>query len=352
MAVTAVVEHPDTALRDTVEGLTQISVAELDELTWDYEFRRSLADRCERLVAAAYEQHDPAAISQLHDTLVFIYDQDFAAPSVEHVDRETQPILRDVAARLEQAVLAHELAAIPAGLITDYPTEGRAYVRWLKRLVGDHPASQHPFYNSYLRDRASAACIRFFLAQETNLDPRFDDILALMQVGVTGAEKMEIANNYYDEMGCGVPSDVHTAMFADTLRCMRIDPGYVAANLLPEAKISGNLSACLALSRRHYFKATGYFGVTEYLAPRRFRRLTDAWQRLGLPPAGIRYHDLHVGIDAGHAAGWFQNVIAPAVEADPRVGREIAAGAVIRLNSSQQYLNALQSHLERANLAG
>jgi hypothetical protein len=352
MAVTAVVEPVDAALRDMVEGLTAIDIPQLAELTADYEFRRDLATRCEQLVAAAYEQHDPAAISQLHDTLVFIYEQDFGAPTVEQVDRETQPILRDVAARLEQAVLAHELAAIPPELITDYPTEGRAYVHWLKRIVGDHPASRHPFYNSYLVERASPDCIRFFLAQETNLDPRFDDILALMQVGVTGPEKMEIANNYYDEMGCGIPADVHTAMFADTLRCMRIDPSYVAANLLPEAKISGNLSACLALSRRHYFKATGYFGVTEYLAPRRFRRLTSAWQRLGLPPAGIRYHDLHVGIDAGHAAGWFQNVIAPAVEQDPRVGREIAAGAVIRLNSSQQYLDALQSHLERATPAG
>ncbi len=157
--------------------------------------------------------------------------------------------------------------------------------------------------------------MRFLLAQETSLDPRFDDILALIQLGTAGSEKIEIAGNYWDEMGNGEATNMHGALFAKALEALDVDDRYISDSLLLEAKLCGNLSAALTLSRRHYFKAIGYFGVTEYLAPRRFRSLIAAWRRLELPAEGIRYHDLHVEVDAGHAIGWFKNIIEPAVTA-------------------------------------
>jgi hypothetical protein len=110
---------------------------------------------------------------------------------------------------------------------------------------------------------------------------------------------------------------------------------------LVEARAAGNLSACMALVRRHRYKALGYFGVTEYLTPRRFKHVVAAWKRNELPLAGIEYHQAHIEIDAQHAHGWMQNVIAPMIEEQPSAGREIAMGALIRLNSSQRYLDAI-----------
>jgi len=314
-------------------------------LTADYTFRGQLAGACGTLVDRAYRRADESALEELHGALALIYDRDFTGARVTDVDHERQPILRDVAARLEGGVLDHELARVPEESVAGYPDGGKPYVHWLKGIVNEHPAGWHPLYHEYFANGGSEADLRLLLAQESTLDPRFDDILAAMQIGRCGGEKLEIAANYWDEMGNGDADQVHTHLFGATMAALGIDSDYLEKALMLEATISGNISACLALSRRHYYKAVGYFGVTEYLAPRRFRCIVDTWRRLGLPEVGITYHHLHIGVDAGHAAGWFKNVVVPLVEAEPMAGREIALGASIRLNTSLDYLDTLLSKL-------
>ena len=330
-----------TVDRISITDLLTLEATELDALSSNYEFRGRLDANCRNLTQRAFGEGDRAALDDIHRSLAAIYEQDLGAVPIDRIDCETQPILRDVAARFERAVLDDEMTRVPEDVVAAYPQTGREYVRWLKKLVGDHEAASHPLYDTYLKDQATADEFKFFMAQETNLDPRFDDILALMQVGRQGGEKMEIASNYWDEMGNGNSKEVHTELFDQSLRALDIDERYVSSSFLMEAVISGNLSACLALSRRHYYKSVGFFGVTEYLVPRRFRSFIAGWRRSGLPADGIAYHDLHVKIDAVHAAGWFKNVVAPLVDADPRTGRDIAVGALIRLNSSQRYLDAV-----------
>lgn len=306
----------------------------------DYELRARIAEECYALARRAHAADGSSAHQVVHDILTMIYQRDFSRPDTAESECETQPVLRDIAAIFEQAMLDYEVALVREGA-TGYPLDGKEYVLWLKRIIASHPASRHPFYRPYLQDEGTREDLRFLLAQETSLDPRFDDILALIQLGTAGSEKIEIAGNYWDEVGNGELTSMHGALFAKALAALDVDDQYIKDNLLLEAKLCGNLSAALTLSRRHYFKAIGYFGVTEYLAPRRFRSLILAWKRLGLPDEGIRYHDLHVEVDAGHAAGWFKNVIEPAIDRDPRVGRDIALGTLIRLNTSERYLDAL-----------
>lgn len=334
-----------------VRALENCSAAELDRLSGDYLFRAALCDACRLLALRAYDGVDRSALRELHDALALIYDRDFTGAAVGEVDHERQPISRDVAAQLERAVLDDQLRRIPEEDVTGYPHSGPEYVRWLKTMVGAHPAGWHPLYHEHLGEHGSREDLRLLLAQETNLDPRFDDILAALQIGRHGSEKMEVAGNYWDEMGNGDPGQVHTWLFAQALESIAVDSAYVRDTFLLEAGVSGNISACLALSRRHYFKAVGYFGVTEYLAPRRFRCVVDAWRRLGLDEIGVVYHDLHIGVDAGHAAGWFKNVVGPLVEGDPRIGREIALGARIRLNTSQEYLDALLARMRAGGVS-
>jgi hypothetical protein len=172
-----------------------------------------------------------------------------------------------------------------------------------------------------------------------------------MQIGTAVDQKLEIARNYFDEMGNGEESRVHSRLFSAALNALNVTDEFVSSNMLLDARVSGNISACLALYRRHYFKAVGYFGVTEYLAPRRFKHVVEAWRRNKLPEAGITYHDEHIVIDTQHANGWFNNVVVPLINEEPAIGREIALGAVIRLNSSERYLDALLSLLERRRAA-
>jgi pyrroloquinoline quinone (PQQ) biosynthesis protein C len=329
-----------------IQGCFELTAGEWSSANADYAFRKEMHDGCQALLREAYQHGNRTALARLHEVLAFIYEQDFGINSTNRLDCETQPILRDIAATLERGMLENEYRFISEQTLSSYPTNGFEYARWLRNLISTHRSSAHPFYNVYMLEKATVADLKFFLAQETNLDPRFDDILALIQVGTRGGEKLEIANNYYDEMGNGKPEEVHAHMFNATLQELGIDENYVRDNMLLDGRISGNLSACLALSRRHYYKAIGYFGVTEYLAPRRFKNLVAAWRRNGLTENGIKYHDLHIKIDSGHARGWFENVIKPLIDKDARLGREIALGALIRLNSSERYLDALLNHFE------
>ncbi|WP_411141970.1 iron-containing redox enzyme family protein [Streptomyces sp. x-80] len=324
-----------------VRALESCTAGEWGRLTGNYTFRGGLAAACRTLTERAYGGNDRTALAEVHQLLALIYDQDFSGVEIAEVDHERQPLLRDVAAILEQAMLGHELSRIDEETVTGYPRSGPEYVRWLKDLVNAHPAGWHPLYHEHIAQRGTPEDLRLLLAQETNLDPRFDDILASMQMGRTGGEKMEIAANYWDEMGNGDAELVHTRLFSQALEAIGADRDFIRDSFMLEAGVSGNLSACLGLARRHYYKAVGYFGVTEYLAPRRFRCVVDTWRELGLHEVGITYHDLHIGIDAGHASGWFKNVVAPLVGGDALIGRDIALGALIRLNTSQDYLDEL-----------
>lgn len=334
------------SLSNWIGYLTALSPDEWSSLQEDYSFRSELHKVCKNLINDAYVKKDEDALSEIHKSLAIIYDHDFSSANINMVNCETQPIFRDLAALLEDKMLKYELDKIDENVVSSYPKSGDDYVIWLKKLISNHNSSIHSLYNNYISKHANKEDLKFFLAQETNLDPRFDDILALIQVGVTGGEKMEIASNYYDEMGNGDPDQVHTFLFSKALNALAIDKEYIKDNMILEAQISGNLSACLALSRRHYYKAIGYFGVTEYLAPRRFKHLVSAWHRNKLPKDGIVYHDLHIRIDTIHASGWLNNVVLPLIDKDEAIGREIALGALIRLNSSSIYLDALLDHFD------
>ncbi|GHA11451.1 hypothetical protein GCM10010329_37920 [Streptomyces spiroverticillatus] len=315
------------------------------ELTENFDERAALVRECRELAALAFEEKDAEAHARLHDVLTDVYAYEFSQAAAGSPDLDTQPVLKDVVGVLENAVLEDEFRQVPEEWLKDYPTDGKGYVRWLKAHIQNHPAASHPMYSTRLAE-APVDDIRFLLAQETSLDPRFDDILAVMQLGARGAEKMEIANNYWDEMGNGNFSEVHTTLFSQCLDSIDVDATYIEENLLLEAKECGNISAAIALTRRHYLRAIGYFGVTEFLAPRRFRELVTAWDRLELPAVGKTYHDIHIGVDAKHAAGWYKNVIGPVIERDPDAGREIALGTFVRLNTSQRYLDRVLAHCE------
>jgi hypothetical protein len=330
----------DFCLLSFVRDFTQGTAPAAQPYVLDTALRHKVIDHCIQL-KHQLAGGDAERLDDLHRVLALIYDYRFSVPAVDTLHIDVGPLFADIASILEAAILEVELNAIDPALLDDMPADCADFSEWLRRMISKHPAANHPFYQEYLRDSAGVEGMKLFLAQETTLDPRFDDILALMQVGTSGAEKMEIAKNYFDEMGCGDDEGVHTYLFGKALQALDIDQAYIRSVLLPDALVCGNLSACLATNSRHHYKAVGYFGVTEYLAPRRFKNLVAGWRRLALPEYGLAYHDLHIRIDAMHGKAWFDNVIQPQVEQEPRLAREIALGALIRLNSSARFLDAL-----------
>src|SRR5438105_2735731 len=283
-----------------------------------------------------------------HKRLASIYKDYFDVPRVDEGGYTS--ILPDlhVALQMEQDILETEDQLIKLENCPVFSGQNGAgnFVAGLKRTIKEHVASHHPFYESFLPNKATIENVSFYLAQETLQDPRFDDFIAYLQIGLPVKVKLELASNFWDEMGNGVESRVHTVMFQSAIESLGITDDFVQSNLTTDGLLCGNLSALLVLRRHLIFRAIGYFAAIEFLFPVRCLSLMSAWKRLGLPPDGTSYHNEHVKIDALHAFGFFNRVIRPLVEMEPECAKEIYWGVCARLNSSARHLDALMETFE------
>jgi pyrroloquinoline quinone (PQQ) biosynthesis protein C len=297
--------------------------------------RERVLDAVRALNHGAREGHDDAFYAQ-QLLLGRIYGVLTRIPS--RPSAEGSVVLHEVTHLLEGATMAAEDGRVEPGTIEGAPSEGKAYVAWLKHMARQHRSFRHPYYEEFIHDHASRQDLRTYVIQESAVDGRFDDLLAMMQVGTSGAAKMEIASNFWDEMGNGDPTAVHTRLFNQIFDVFDIDDDEIELALSANALLSGNLAVLLCRYRRLFPEAVGYLGMTEWLVPLRFRSVVRAWERLDLPEIGIVYHRLHIPVDSHHAAGWFRNVVEPAA-GDEFMRRGIARGALWRLNASTRYLD-------------
>jgi hypothetical protein len=328
-----------TPLLDSIERLTFGTLVVADE---DFAARSALVEQARELCAAA-SGGSLVAKWEVNFCLAKLYEREFGQ---QLNSRSPAPLaLPDIRRALESHLLKGELERLPEKELMESPEAPDAYVQWLKTKIKEHPSCEHAFYTEFLDKRANRAELRYFLAQESTLDPRFDDIVALMQVGARSEAKMEMARNYWDEMGNGEDAKVHSALFQKALIELDVNDSYLRKNVSLEAMVTGNVSACVVLDRRYLGMAVGYFGVTEYVPPRRLKYLVKAMTRNHLSSAAIEYHRLHAIIDAHHALGWFNNVVTPALNANPESRHDISRGAFLRLSASLRYLDDLMNTL-------
>ncbi|MEU8800808.1 iron-containing redox enzyme family protein [Spirillospora sp. NPDC048819] len=277
---------------------------------------------------AAFHQQQ-LLLSRIYQMMTTIPGEPIAEGSV---------LLHEITRSLETATIASEDRCVAPGTLESAPVDGREYLSWLKNLVRGHRAYKHPYYTEFIRYDARPEDLRTYVIQESLVDARFDDLLAMMQIGTSGPSKMEIAKNFWDEMGNGNPEEVHTHLFNKIYEVFGIQDGDIEGAVTANDLLSGNLAVLITRYRQMYPEAVGFLGMTEWLAPSRFQNVVRAWERLGLPDAGITYHRLHITIDSKHAAGWFHNVVLPAASSE-HMRRGIARGALWRANSSARYLD-------------
>lgn len=303
-----------------------------------------------RLCRDGFEAGDAASQLAAHRVLNDIYKL-FIRPPAAPSSAQGSAVVAAVKGEIERRLIAAEDARVPAEVLARVPSGGDEFIGFLERLMREHAAYEHPLYAQVLRHEADRDGLRTFFAQEISVDGSFSDFLALLMVGTGGSVRMEISKNYWDEMGNGNPAEVHTDLFMRAVRAL----GLGEAELEDEASLwslyCGNLSLALALNRKHFAAALGYFAAMEYLVPHRFEHVLAAWARNGLRPEDIEYHRLHIVVDVAHARGWLDNVIRPLVTDDPRAAAEVTRGIFYRLNSSVSYLDALTPMLKRTPTA-
>lgn len=227
------------------------------------------------------------------------------------------------------------------------PKNASDFLKWYNRLHAAHRRQVAPFFNR-MADESTLEELSFYIAMEEQVDGRFDDVIALAQLGMTGDMKLALAENYWDEMGLGTLSEMHTVLFRKSAQHLRelTGPQFSAQQVPAEALKNGNLLLMYALRRQYHPRLLGALAILEHTAPYRFSRTVKAMHRLGMPADVIYYHDMHIKIDANHGKQLLYRVLMPLAESCPEAIEELCIGCLIRYNVAVDYYKSIEQAIK------
>lgn len=235
-----------------------------------------------------------------------------------------------------------------AALVANVPRDPAQFVRWFETLEDEGPGQHDPLFD-WLADSASYEQMCWFLSQEVAGEAGFDDLVALTQIKLPERAKLEMARNYWDEMGQGSAAGMHGPMLSRLARALELgDP----SDTVWEALALGNLMVALATDRHYAYQSVGALGVIELTAPGRAKMVNAGLKRLGVPGAVRQYFALHATLDVRHSAAWNAEVLAPLVQRTPEVARCIAEGALLRLRAGARCFERYRRQLWGARASG
>ena len=101
-------------------------------------------------------------------------------------------------------------------LTANVPTHPKAFVRWFEELREHGPGQHGSALRLACHDR-DARGDALVLDAGGRRRSRFDDLVALTQVRFSTRAKLEMARNYWDEMGRGHERGMHAQMLANVV---------------------------------------------------------------------------------------------------------------------------------------
>ncbi|HWB79747.1 MAG TPA: iron-containing redox enzyme family protein [Nannocystaceae bacterium] len=215
--------------------------------------------------------------------------------------------------------------SVVAPMLRRVPKDADAFLAWFDGLAAAGPGQGDPLF-PWLANTATRDEMIWFLRQELAGEAGFDDLVALTQVGLAGQAKLELARNYWDEMGRGSAKGMHGPMLAS----LAAEIGETGEPVW-EALALANLMTALACNRHLAYQSIGALGAIELTAPGRCEQVHAGLRRLGFDGNARKYYAVHASIDIKHSLAWNREVIRPLVSNDPSLARPIAEGALLRL---------------------
>jgi len=247
----------------------------------------------------------------------------------------------DAEMTLVEGAFIERLRADATPWLTDLPTKPQEFVAWFEALKGAGPGENDPLF-PWLAEEADFEQMRWFLQQEVAGEAGFEDLVAMAQVRMPDRPKLELARNYWDEMGRGNAAGMHGPMLGRLAEHLELKPT-VDATVWPSLAL-GNVLVAFSTTRRYAFHALGALGAVELTAPWRAAHVADGLKRLGIGPAR-KYYALHATLDVEHSRTWNEEVLTPLAEERPEVIPALAEGAVMRLMAGAACYDAYRDHL-------
>ena len=229
--------------------------------------------------------------------------------------------------RLEGGFL-EELRGEIADRAASAPRDADGFIAWFEALQGNGPGQGDALF-PWLAEEATRDELRWFFEQEAAGEAGFDDLVALTQVKLPSGAKLELARNYWDEMGRGQAKGMHGPMLDALTQTMEVQPSIEGT--VWESLALANAMTGMATARRYAWHSIGALGVIELTAPGRSALVAKGLRRIGLSDRERRYFDLHAVLDVKHSADWNREALRPLIEEDPARATAIAEGALMRL---------------------
>lgn len=291
--------------------------------------------RADEVVLRACRDGDPDAEVELHQFLYEVNAHRILPPWSPHWHDYEHPVLLGAYRKANEAWIEQERRRHGARL--DVPADAEGFVAWATEVCESHASGvAHPLF-SFLADEATFGQLRHFILQETPFDIHFGDLLALLLPGVHGDQKIELAGNFWDEMGRGKVTETHRQLRLSMMERVGIAPESYLEGIerfwVQELRLA-NMYFQASADRRLASQSIGMLMATELVVPGRIDRQIDGWRRVGVRDEEMRYLLEHVTVDVGHAQGWLDNVVIPLARQRPDLLHEMAIGVLRRLDAA------------------
>lgn len=227
-------------------------------------------------------------------------------------------------------------------LALEAPSDPVRFIRWFEDLKETGAGQNDPLF-PWLAEHAPHEEMCWFLSQETAGEAGFEDLVAMTQVKLTPRAKLELARNYWDEMGRGAVGGMHGLMLDATSQGLCLEP--TIEGTLWESLALANTLTAFATTRRYAYHSVGALGVVELTAPTRVGLVADGLKRLGVDASLRKYFQLHAVLDVKHSQAWNEEALKPLITERPECARAIAEGALIRLECGRRCFDAYRRHL-------
>ncbi len=285
----------------------------------------------------------PADLRDRYTTLLRIYD--LHTGPVQRLGQATRwqhhPAIAALKQTCESAWLAElEALSLPSDLAGAEPVEAMRTLAARDRL---------PMVYKWLAREATWPEVVTFLALEGGPDANFDDLVAACQIGLRGPAKMELATNYWDEMGDGSPDAVHTTLHDQLAGAIELPSVSLSAQPV-SALARSAFCGLLATNRWLQPEMLGALGLIELQAGPRCRLVLQAFDRCGAPQAAYPFYEVHAEVDPRHGKDWLDNAIAPIVRTYPEWGERIVRGAMWRSAVNAEFLDEVAAMLVQPRL--
>ncbi|MGI4954202.1 MAG: iron-containing redox enzyme family protein, partial [Janthinobacterium lividum] len=172
-----------------------------------------------------------------------------------------------------------ELRAKVSARAAEAPRDPDGFIAWFENLEHAGPGQDDPLF-PYLAEQATMDEMRWFLQQEVAGEAGFEDLTAMTQLRLPTQPKLELARNFWDEMGRGNAKGMHGPLLEGLARHLKLSP--TVETTVWESLALANTMSGMAANRRYAYHSVGALGVIEQTAPGRAKLVGLGLRRLGV----------------------------------------------------------------------